>query len=710
MLSKFHKNAVLTGYIDSYCLACESHLRSEEDINVHIAKPIHLKNLEATSFLEKYKDDYVRKVKKGYYCEFCNLLLSTAAKVGLHVVEEKHVNNKGALLLRRFGNVILAFDYVLISERAWHGLIDETCAVCNNEFDDENIHKTESTHILNLVQSKVEFGVDKTTYRKIDNSSFQCLTCNMVLSLNSITTHFQEEGHKTIYQACHQAYLELDLKVASEAQVEKPKAIEPITSVPKATKKPEPKAETKAAPKVEKQTEEKTIKKTEQEVKKQEPAKKTATTEVPKKESSEAKKKKKPKLDKITRELDEEICNTLDARDYITRDEKGQQWCLLCDWTMDSVVINNHVNGRHHQTMLKLHNERIQNQSNNRDDSPQIDETEKKVEEKINKEEQEDREKILDSVSRFQKNDVNINFVTGTAMCKKCSKNVDFVYKSIEAHIEEHMNNAAKKETVKPTAETNNKPTNVKTTSSTAKSQPTKNDEEKAEPRATPREEQEEIEKLAKEYDFTYSKESNKVYCKICASRIPPSLANMKQHANGASHKNKAAKVLGNKHNKPVIDKRPMKEVIKNIVCIENAFMKDVIINEILCINYLSFLMITCIGQVRCQVCEANLQGEQIHAHVQSPNHSRAMSETPVILSYESEFIREVRPSVYHCGFCNVVESKEGMYLHLCSTMHREAKTSSSWRLQQYQPELALHERRQQLEMYMLMRMLAEIL
>lgn len=62
MSSILNKNCILTGPVDSLCLVCEDHLRGDEDSMQHIAKPIHQKNLDATNYFDKYKDDHVWKV------------------------------------------------------------------------------------------------------------------------------------------------------------------------------------------------------------------------------------------------------------------------------------------------------------------------------------------------------------------------------------------------------------------------------------------------------------------------------------------------------------------------------------------------------------------------------------------------------------------------------------------------------------------------
>lgn len=61
MDSKLHQNAILTGYMDSYCLLCEKLLSAEDAVN-HIDKPIHKKNLDAAPYLKIYEDESIRKV------------------------------------------------------------------------------------------------------------------------------------------------------------------------------------------------------------------------------------------------------------------------------------------------------------------------------------------------------------------------------------------------------------------------------------------------------------------------------------------------------------------------------------------------------------------------------------------------------------------------------------------------------------------------
>lgn len=83
------------------------------------------------------------------------------------------MDNKNTQHLKRIGSSIIAFDNVLINEKAWNGIKEDTCVICGLEFENEGIHKTEATHIINLIQRNIEFGSDNTVYRKVTPCSFK---------------------------------------------------------------------------------------------------------------------------------------------------------------------------------------------------------------------------------------------------------------------------------------------------------------------------------------------------------------------------------------------------------------------------------------------------------------------------------------------------------------------------------------------------------
>lgn len=195
-LSKLNTNGIMTGYVNHFCFACERHFKSEEDAYKHLDKGIHVKNMATIAYADKFKGESIRKVKNGYYCEYCNTFLNTAAKAAMHVKEADHTNHKGYAYIKRLDSGVLVDNKVLIRENAWHGITEDSCALCNIDFDDEDIHKNLPLHVINLVASKVEFGPNTVIYRRIDASSFQCLSCNTVYSMNILEQHFNDSTHK----------------------------------------------------------------------------------------------------------------------------------------------------------------------------------------------------------------------------------------------------------------------------------------------------------------------------------------------------------------------------------------------------------------------------------------------------------------------------------------------------------------------------------
>ncbi|CAG4973770.1 unnamed protein product [Colias eurytheme] len=202
MAPNFSKNAILTGLLDYYCLVCEYHFQSEDDIVLHIAKLTHKENLENTCY--DIEDERIRKIKQWYFCEFCNDLIKTKAKIRLHIAEDLHLTNKFRQSLLRCDYGILAYGVIAISNSAWSGLCGGTCLICNCEYTDEKQHLDESMHSINLIKNNIKCDAQDNIYRLIDATSFQCLTCNSLESITTINSHFTHDTHKKLSENCRQ--------------------------------------------------------------------------------------------------------------------------------------------------------------------------------------------------------------------------------------------------------------------------------------------------------------------------------------------------------------------------------------------------------------------------------------------------------------------------------------------------------------------------
>ncbi|KAL0811460.1 hypothetical protein ABMA28_009860 [Loxostege sticticalis] len=553
MALKSNQNAILSGYIDAFCLICESLLTNEEEAERHKNLRSHIKNLESTQLVEKFKDDQILKVKQGYYCMICNLLFTTMTKVGLHVVEKEHISRKGSHLLKRSGSVI-RFGDVVIDERAWQGLVGDMCAVCNVDFEDETEHLADSVHALNLVKNRVEFDGGQI-YRKIDDTTIQCLTCNSVLPLNDVDSHSEGSEHKNLL-----------LKSINNLKLENVQT--PL--------------------------------------------------------SKENKSKDKPTL-----------------KVYESSTSSSSEGFNSAEGSSDESVVS-------------------------------IDDS--KLEDAIK---ELDRSDILESVSVFEKNEVNINFESETALCKKCLGNVDFEYEAIERHIEEHKRNPKKRDvsyvafpceadTRTPELKSDLKPQLPAIARASDSNDEAKNgaclDKNHNEMEKNDNEPlNESPAEFAKRNTLTYNSGNNNAYCRLCLTRVPASLRSMKEHVAGNAHRNKVAMNQSSSTTQKhvhIVRKTSTEAYLDEVLTIENVFLGAVkVVNEKFCIGATSYHLITVNGdRLRCQVCEVLISRAEMSSHVESYCHERAFKQVPVVYSFAYEFVRELVKYLslkYKYGLCN---------------------------------------------------------
>ncbi|CAK1594625.1 unnamed protein product [Parnassius mnemosyne] len=210
MANENQKNCIITAISHSFCLLCDECLKENETIELHNECNSHKRNLKLNTLLEKYKDNGIRQVKKGFYCEFCDILFATKQAINRHVTEVTHINNKGLLLLKKVENGVVAFNTIFIEDKAWHGLIDNTCIICNIDIPDENSHKNNSSHIFNLIQNKPEFNENDEIFRKVDGEFYNCLVCNSIFSKDTLSMHFKNECHIEKYSKCKELYSQVN--------------------------------------------------------------------------------------------------------------------------------------------------------------------------------------------------------------------------------------------------------------------------------------------------------------------------------------------------------------------------------------------------------------------------------------------------------------------------------------------------------------------
>ncbi|KAG6451230.1 uncharacterized protein LOC115444266 [Manduca sexta] len=578
MMSKFNKNAIINGIIDYFCLVCETYFASEEAAEQHIQKQIHKKSLENCSYLEKYKSDCIRKVKAGYFCEYCNILLSTGTKVNLHIDEKMHQDNKGIALLKYVEDDVMAFNDVVIKEEAWHGLTGDTCAICNCDVDNFAEHKVTNAHILKLVQGRIQFGPNNYLYRKVDDLSFQCLTCNKILALSAFEKHLNESEHQKNYVSCT--------------------------------------------------------------------------------------------IDNVKNDKTNILDNKNDASS-VTRDKTSN-----VTPTSENTVEDSKSN-------------------------------------------------ILDAITEFQMNDINIHFESEKAFCKKCYIEVSFNYNEIKKHIAEHKNKHVSPLSTPARVQQNHKVTDMKGKTELNNeinkdlkyiTYPNQGNEDNIKTEAvgsgssvgatasdvhqsTEPESVCNLETFADNNKISYIAGNSTAHCTACDVKLPASLRNWKEHVNGVMHKLKMMPQKRPKNSGAYLPKQQMYEFIKEVVHIENICGHDVVINENFCLTAMSFVMIKEENdKLRCLYCETTFDEIDIKYHLRNPTHDGAMEHTPVVLQDPTEFVREIRPGQYHCGYCHLVVGDWSDFEdHAECEDHLQRKKTMMYRLDVHKPVVLEHRRKQQL-------------
>ncbi|XP_050685113.1 uncharacterized protein LOC126979699 [Leptidea sinapis] len=192
MASNLSENAIVSGWLGYYCLACHAQFPGEDTAKKHITQNSHKEKFNETSY--EVANHFIRKINQLYFCELCNLVLKTKMKVKLHIKDQKHTAAYIKKALKQLESVI-TFNGVVVSEESWNGISDGTCIICNCDCDDKNQHIHDPVHIINLYQSNLSVQDTENVFRVIDETSFQCLICNQVVSLESKSQHFEEKTH-----------------------------------------------------------------------------------------------------------------------------------------------------------------------------------------------------------------------------------------------------------------------------------------------------------------------------------------------------------------------------------------------------------------------------------------------------------------------------------------------------------------------------------
>lgn len=327
---------------------------------------------------------------------------------------------------------------------------------------------------------------------------------------------------------------------------------------------------------------------------------------------------------------DKEICYGINAQNYITKDEQGRPWCIVCNWVVDHNEVTAHMKDIHHKTMIRLHKKRLSKLNENADST--------------NQKNDEQERGILDSIENFKNNGIKIQLEIQYAFCRKCLIALDFNKEFIENHIKEHAKYHKSEPEGAKSKEDVSEDASINAISTTKKKNKDKQSAHEAE---------ENIKKLVENNNMTYKPNNNHVYCKSCNVKVSPMLRNLKEHIMGSAHKSKVAKQnMTSMKNDSILKedtinelnmvKVPMISFVTSIITIDTSKFKDILINVNICVNMYSFVFIVNTGSmITCLVCKTIENINQFRQHMNLTKHEEFVNKSKVV-ELENEFIREV--------------------------------------------------------------------
>ncbi|CAF4838629.1 unnamed protein product [Pieris macdunnoughi] len=270
---------------------------------------------------------------------------------------------------------------------------------------------------------------------------------------------------------------------------------------------------------------------------------------------------------------------------------------------------------------------------------------------------------LINSLKQFQKNYININFETKQVTCKKCSINLSFDYNTVKGHIfTQHMDDLKDKQKTKQESDTLLNLT------------PQINEEEN----------------YANKNNFKHLPDQNLVSCEICKTQVSFSLKDMVDHIHSNAHKSQV------EANKTKIETIPLNLFIQTLVTVDTGTFKDHIINNEICMNVLSFILLTSIPEVnmfKCLCCDLYLHEDEWLPHTKSKDHLDVLNNMKLVINVKDEFIRQLPSNHYHCGFCNIiVNCWQDVSTHLSTISHKQCKISAKVRLQSHTSSIADYE------------------
>lgn len=171
----------------------------------------------------------------------------------------------------------------------------------------------------------------------------------------------------------------------------------------------------------------------------------------------------------------------------------------------------------------------------------------------------------------------------------------------------------------------------------------------------------------------------DKGYCLLCGTYMSAHMKKFTEHMNGYIHMAQLDLKNGKAHVKPAYKTTNMKNFIETI-----SFSKDLHalwINKQFAVDVTSLALVSKISDPQCEkfqcyACDNTYKQKEFEEHCLSEMHRNIFLNSEVITTIEDEFIREVRPNLYHCAVCNLMFAFwDTLDKHIRSSKHKTVKT-----------------------------------
>ncbi|XP_037876597.1 uncharacterized protein LOC101742999 isoform X2 [Bombyx mori] len=167
-----------------------------------------------------------------------------------------------------------------------------------------------------------------------------------------------------------------------------------------------------------------------------------------------------------------------------------------------------------------------------------------------------------------------------------------------------------------------------------------------------------ELAAYGREHSIKLNAGGSKGFCVLCSAFLSAHLKVFKSHVEGAIHTGHL-EIKNHKSTKKSDNKYPtLNKFIKFMLYYKD--LKSFYINTSISVKNDSFMLMNKIEhgphykKTKCYACDVSMALGTEYLHCRTEEHKKNVMSSTVILHEDNNFVREIRPNLYHCGCCNL--------------------------------------------------------